>query len=132
MEDALRDFVRRRALDRCEYCLLGQREAELRHHVEHVVARKHGGSDEAENLALACHRCNLHKGPNLTGVDPVSGEIVRLFHPRHDRWAEHFQLAGTRIEGSTSIGRATVQVLGMNTARRLELREEIQRRKRTD
>lgn len=104
----------------------------MRHHVEHVVARKHGGSDEAENLALACHRCNLHKEPNLTGVDPLSGEIVLLFHPRYDRWEEHFKLAGTRIEGSTAMGRATVQVLGMNTARRLELREEIQRRKRTD
>jgi hypothetical protein len=29
-----------------------------------------GGSDDPDNLALACHHCNLHKGPNLAGVDP--------------------------------------------------------------
>lgn len=129
MDDALRDLVRRRAGDRCEYCLLEQRDAELRHHVEHIVARKHGGSNEADNLALACHRCNLHKGSNLSGVDRASEEVVRLFHPRKDRWDEHFKFAGARIEGLTAIGRATVQVLGMNTARRLELRSEIQSRK---
>jgi hypothetical protein len=70
------------------------------------------------NLALACHRCNLKKGTNLTGVDPVSGELVRLFHPRQDRWEEHFLVEGVRIEGRTPVGRATVRVLAMNDARR--------------
>ena len=63
--------------------------------------------------------------PNLTGVDPVSGELVPLFHPRRDRWAEHFQFRGVRIEGLTPVGRATVHVLAMNDARRLELRSEL-------
>lgn len=130
MDDALRELVRQRAGDRCEYCLLGQRDAELRHHIEHIVARKHDGLHEADNLALACHRCNLHKGSNLSGVDRMSGEVVRLFHPRTDRWDEHFKFTGAHIEGLTAIGRATVQVLGMNTARRLELRAEIQSRSR--
>jgi hypothetical protein len=55
-----------------------------------VVAKQHGGLDGTDNLALACHRCNLHKGPNLTGIDSVAREIVALFHPRRDRWADHF------------------------------------------
>ena len=126
MDQALRDFVRQRAADKCEYCLLEQRHSELRHHVEHVIARKHGGSDAPENLALACHRCNLHKGPNLAGVDPVTSEVARLFHPRVDPWDAHFRRAGGRIEGLTPTGRATVRVLGMNTARRVELRDEIE------
>jgi hypothetical protein len=74
---------------------------------------------------LACHRCNLRKGPNLTGVDPVNGEVVPLFHPRRDRWAEHFLLRGVRIQGPTPAGRATVHVLAINDARRVELRIEL-------
>jgi len=125
MEAATREFVRRRAADRCEYCRLSQEHSELTHHVEHIVAKQHRGSDAADNLALACHRCNLHKGPNLTGIDPLTGEVVPLFHPRRDRWAEHFVLRGVRIEGLTATGRATVHVLAMNDARRVDLRAEL-------
>ena len=125
MDARIRDFVRRRAGNRCEYCLLRQAHSELTHHIEHIVARQHGGRDDINNLALACHRCNLRKGPNLTGIDPLSGEAVALLHPRRDRWAEHFAFRGVRIVGITPTGRATVDVLGMNDARRLELRAEL-------
>ena len=127
MDDATRDLVRRRAQNRCEYCLLPQAHSPLTHHVEHIVAKQHGGGDEADNLALACHRCNLRKGPNLTGMDPLTGEIVHLFHPRRHRWIEHFVLQDLRIIGLTPIGRATVHVLAMNDSRRLELRSTIVR-----
>lgn len=125
MDAATRDVVRRRANNRCEYCLLQQEYCDLTHHVEHIVARQHGGLDNIENLALACQRCNLRKGPNLTGVDPETGGVVHLFHPRRDQWAEHFLFRGVKLEGRTPVGRATVQVLGMNDARRLELRSEL-------
>jgi len=125
MEAATRDFVRRRAYERCEYCGLRQEHSELKHHVEHITAKQHGGSDDAGNLALACHRCNLRKGPNLTGIDPETGQLVRLFHPRRDRWSDHFTGDGVRIKGVSAIGRATVFVLDLNDPRRLELRAEI-------
>jgi hypothetical protein len=125
MDAATRDFVRRRAASRCEYCLLRQEYCDLTHHVEHIVARQHGGSDDASNLALACHRCNLRKGPNLTAIDPVTREVVPLFHPRSNDWAEHFIVESERIIGITAVGRATVQLLAMNDARRLELRTQI-------
>jgi hypothetical protein len=125
MDAVARELVRGRAGNRCEYCLLRQEHSELTHHIEHVIPKKHGGSDDYNNLALACHRCNFHKGPNLTGIDPSSGEVVPLFHPRRDRWTEHFLPHGVRIEGLTAIGRATVQVLGMNNPRRIELRAEL-------
>ncbi|MGA2271016.1 MAG: HNH endonuclease [Bryobacteraceae bacterium] len=125
MDAATRDFVRRRAAGRCEYCLLRQEHCDLAHHVEHIVAKQHGGSDDASNLALACHRCNLRKGPNLTAIDPVTREVVPLFHPRSNDWAEHFIVEGERIIGTTAVGRATVQLLAMNDARRLELRAQI-------
>ena len=95
MNDRTRDLVRHRAGDRCEYCFLRQQDSELIHHIEHILARKHGGTDAAENLALACQRCNLRKGANLTGVDPVSGHVVALFHPRRDEWDRHFRWRDT-------------------------------------
>jgi len=114
-----------RARGRCEYCRSHQEHSELIHHVEHIVAKQHGGSDDPDNLALACHRCNIHKGPNLTGIDPTTQQVVSLFHPRRDRWSDHFVFKGVLIGGISAIGRATVRVLAMNDARRLEVRQEI-------
>lgn len=125
MDGAARNFVRQRAENRCEYCLLSQKHSELTHHIEHILAKQHGGSDDVDNLALACHRCNLRKGPNVTGIDPATGEIVALFHPRRDEWPRHFRFNGPHIEGVTPSGRATVRVLALNDARRLELRAEL-------
>jgi hypothetical protein len=96
--------------------------------VEHIVARQHGGGDDPENLALACFHCNVHKGPNLSGIDPDSGEVAQLFHPRRQSWRDHFALNGAEIVGLTPTGRATVNLLSMNTAARQELRGEAARR----
>jgi hypothetical protein len=127
MDAATRELVRQRAGFRCEYCRLHQSYSDLAHHVEHVVARQHGGSDDPDNLALACHRCNLHKGPNLSGVDPRSGSVVPLFQPRQERWSDHFGFDGEWIFGTTATGRATIHVLSMNDPRRRQLRNAILR-----
>jgi hypothetical protein len=123
-----RNLVRERARNRCEYCLLPQEHSELTHHIEHIIAKQHGGSDEPDNLALACHRCNLRKGPNVSGVDTETGQVVPLFHPRRDEWLSHFQLKGPYIEGITPSGRATARLLTLNDARRLEIRAELMTR----
>jgi hypothetical protein len=94
-------------------------------HVEHIRARKHGGADDVSNLALACHYCNLHKGPNLSGVDPTTGSIVELFHPRQQQWTDHFQYAAGLVVGQTPIGRATIAVLAMNRTDRVQLRRAL-------
>jgi 5-methylcytosine-specific restriction endonuclease McrA len=88
MDERLRRFVRERAFDHCEYCGLPQTaEPFFAFHIEHIVARQHGGSDEPENnLALACYHCNARKGPNLSALDPESGTLTRLSHPRQDPW----------------------------------------------
>jgi hypothetical protein len=126
MDDETRRFVRDRAGDRCEYCRISQRYFAQLFQIEHVIARCHGGTSSLENLALACRRCNLHKGPNLSGIDPATGEIVPLFNPRKQDWEQHFQCADDgMIEGLTSAGRTTVRVLSMNTDRRVELRRIV-------
>ncbi|MBE7499352.1 MAG: HNH endonuclease [Verrucomicrobiales bacterium] len=126
MDAALRAAVRQRAAFRCEYCQLPQEHAPFAtFHVEHVIPRKHAGQTRLANLALACDRCNLHKGANLTGVDPDSGAVTPLFHPRRHRWEDHFRRDEARIEGRTAIGRTTVEVLCFNAPRRLRLRARL-------
>jgi hypothetical protein len=126
MDAAARILVRERAGNRCEYCRLPQDALPLPpFHIEHIVARQHGGADDESNLALACHHCNLHKGPNLTGIDPETSAVVLLFHPRQAEWHDNFAFAGPMIVGLTPSGRATVRVLAMNDARRMELRLEL-------
>ena len=124
MKDAaVRELARSRAGNRCEYCGLGQDELPFStFQVEHIIPRKHGGSDDPSNLALACDRCNSSKGANLTGIDPVTGQITALFNPRSHSWDEHFSLSDTTIVGMTAEGRTTVRVLNMNEARRIRLR----------
>ncbi len=127
MDAALRTFVRQRAGDRCEYCRLPQEASLLAtFHIEHIVPRQHQGATEPQNLALACHHCNSHKGPSLTGIDPVTRSLVRLFDPRSQSWKDHFEFAGAEIIGRTPTGRATVHVMAMNLIDRLELRSEVQ------
>src|SRR3954462_7484574 len=114
MHARLRAIIRRRARFRCEYCLFPERFAELHFQIDHVTARQHGGPTRAENLALACLRCNSHKGPNLSGIDPQSGEIVRLFNPRRDIWCEHFRWNGAKRAALSDVGQATIAVLCIN------------------
>lgn len=126
MRAATRRWVRDRARDRCEYCRFHQSDEPFyRFHIEHIVPEVHGGTDDVENLALACHHCNQHKGTNLSGVDPASGRVVRLFDPRRQVWSRQFRFNGPIVAGRSQVGRATVAVLAMNARERIELRREL-------
>src|SRR5437660_11660450 len=115
--------VRERAHDVCEYCHLRQDDSPLAAlHVEHIVPRVHGETDELDNLALACIDCNLHKGTNLTGIDPQANKVTELFHPRRQSWDEHFELQGVYVVGKTATGRTTIRVLNMNSEDQIALR----------
>lgn len=128
IDPATRRLVRSRAEERCEYCRMGQEnEPFYRYQVEHIIPRQHGGTDDESNLALSCPNCNRHKGPNLTGIDPDTGSIVELFHPRKQEWTDHFEFQGPYVLGKTPNGRTTVRVLAMNGRWRVELRRSVLR-----
>jgi hypothetical protein len=114
----LRRQVIERAGNRCEYCLLQSGIAFFPHEVDHVIAEKHGGATDIENLAFACWRCNRHKGSDLTSFDPQTRELSPLFNPRTQVWAEHFTYQGQQIIGSTPEGRTTVNLLRLNSEER--------------
>ena len=126
MARSVRQLVRQRAGRRCEYCHLPDLDVSLPlFHVEHVIARKHGGADDPGNLCWSCHRCNLSKSSNLAGIDGTTGRLVRLFHPRRQLWKRHFRWRGATVVGITATGRATVAVLDMNNPQRVELRQHL-------
>jgi len=121
----LRRTVHARARGRCEYCLLHEDDTPFSHHYEHIIAVRHGGKTQSDNLALACLDCNLAKGTDLTAFDPVNNFITRLFNPRTDPWNEHFAFNGANITGITPIGRATVNFLRFNDPLRVIQRQAL-------
>jgi hypothetical protein len=122
MNEALKRLVWDRAESTCEYCRLPQWLDVLPFQIDHVIAEQHHGPTAAENLALSCLNDNLHKGPNIAGLDPDTGLLTRLFHPRQDNWEEHFAWVGPVLAGQTAIGRTTIDVLVMNAPERVEQR----------
>jgi hypothetical protein len=121
-----RSAVATRAGHRCEYCLIAEEDAGFRHEIDHIVSRKHGGLSGLDNLAFACVLCNRSKGSDIASIDPVAGRVTRLFHPRRDRWEDHFAIEGRFIRGFTEVGRATVSLLRLNHPDRLAERGTLQ------
>jgi hypothetical protein len=122
---ALRRRVRKRARGRCEYCLLHEEDAWEPHQPDHIVAVKHGGLTRDDNLAWTCALCNRSKGSDVASIDRETGRVVRLFHPRRDRWSRHFRLEGGRIVPRTSIGRVTEFLLRLNRPDRVRVRQTL-------
>lgn len=114
--------VELRAGRRCEYCRMHLSLQGATFHIEHVTPRSRGGASNLENFALACPACNLHKADRLELPDLAGGGHVPVFHPRNDRWVDHFKFRGYRVLGLTAVGRATVEALRMNDARRVRIR----------
>ena len=124
MDAALRSFVRKRAGRRCEYCRVHEDDDNfLVFHVEHIIAKQHGGLDDRDMLCWACAECNLAKGPNLAGL--FGGKLYPLFNPRKQNWHRHFYWELTTLVGKTKTGIVTVQVLNINDTARVMLRESL-------
>lgn len=124
---ALRRAVAKRARRSCEYCGAPERASPVAFHCEHVIPLQHAGRTELENLALACPACNFRKGTNLTALDPETGTLCILFHPRRDEWAGHFELRDNFIVAKTDSGRATARLLEFNAPHRVASRAIEQR-----
>lgn len=121
----LRNLTERRAGFRCEYCLIHQDDTPFRHPIDHIIALKHGGATIADNTALSCIECNRNKGSDLTAIDPLTNQIVRIFDPRTQNWHNHFYFDGATILGKTETGRATVVLLRLNDPMRVMERSAL-------
>ncbi len=117
--------VRVAAENRCGYCLTHQRYAMQVLEIEHIIPKATGGTDDEDNLWLACRLCNNAKGIQTHGYDPQTRRRVRLFNPRTQKWRRHFYWSddGTWVNGRTACGRATVTALNLNNEIALVVRQ---------
>jgi hypothetical protein len=122
---ALRRLVEERANRLCEYCLLPADFTFFPHEIDHVIAEKHGGETNADNLAFTCWRFNRHKGSDLGSFDPQTGAFSFLFHPRTQQWDKHFKFEELQIVGLTPEGRTTARLLQLNSDERLAERQRL-------
>jgi HNH endonuclease len=120
----IRLVVSNRADSLCEYCLIAEEDTFFGCHVDHIVSKKHRGTTTVDNLAYACAFCNRFKGSDIASVNET-GELVRFFNPRIDRWSDHFRLEEFRIQSLTDIGEVTARILRFNDNERLLEREEL-------
>jgi hypothetical protein len=121
---ALRERVAIQARHRCGYCLSAEAVVGMPMEMDHLIPESLGGLTEEDNLWLACSLCNDSKSDRIAARDPVTGQIVRLFDPRHQVWSEHFRWStdGDQIVGLTATGRATAVALNLNRAVLLQAR----------
>ena len=117
--------ISERANHRCEYCQAPELIFNFPFEVEHIIPLSRQGSNDNDNLALACRSCNLRKGNRVAGIIINSSNEVYFFHPRMDRWQEHFQIdtESGRITGITDTGKVTVEYLEMNSISQLTARQ---------
>jgi glutaredoxin len=123
--NSLRQLVAERANSRCEYCQFPQSAAMLAFEMEHIIAEKHGGKTEEQNLALACPYCNRAKGTDLGSIDLKTGALTPFYNPRLQIWEEHFVMRGAEITPLTAEGRVTAAILQFNDPHRIQERERL-------
>lgn len=123
--ETVRRAVIARAQGCCEYC--GKPQISFfAHEVDHVIAQKHGGKTTLDNLAFACFECNRYKGSDVASFDPQTGQLVALFNPRTQLWAEHFRYDNGVIISLTAEGRTTAMLLHFNDSTRIQQRIALQ------
>ena len=127
-----RRVVTERALECCEYCLSQLRFSMQSFSIEHILPIDKGGNSELENLALSCQGCNNYKYNKTEGFDPGSRKNVPLYHPRKQKWNDHFVWNEdcTQIIGITPTGRATVNLLNLNREGVVNLRQILYKAKK--
>jgi hypothetical protein len=113
---ALRIKVSAQARYRCGYCLTQEAVVGTPMEFDHLIPEALGGRTEEGNLWLACSLCNDAKSCRVAALDPISGEIIRLYNPRDQVWSDHFRWSESSdyILGTSPTGRATVLALNLN------------------
>ena len=124
--DHIKIKVRQTARFRCGYCLLQQQYSPIIFQFDHYNPVSKGGTNDENNLWLACGNCNNAKSDNTECLDSVTETIVPIFNPRTNNWNEHFEWSedGAIIIGKTPIGRGTVELLKLNNERIVAVRRE--------
>mgnify|MGYP002078258898 CR=1 FL=1 len=122
-----KEFVRKRANGCCEYCKFPFDYSHGAFHLDHVIPPAKGGSEDLDNFAFACDRCNAKKWTRTEWMDPETGNSIPLFHPRKDEWSAHFSWSDdfSEVLGQTPSGRATIALLELNREGLVNVRKAL-------
>jgi hypothetical protein len=117
-------FVAQRGQFCCEYCMSQAKYSPDYFSIEHIIPQIKNGTDAVTNLAYACLACNNHKYVHVEALDPITGLLIPLYHPRLDNWEAHFCWSDdySILTGITPKGRATVDKLKLNRSSLINLR----------
>ncbi len=120
------EAVAKRANFICEYCHAPESAFNFPFEIDHFIPLSKNGTDDLNNLVLACRACNAYKAFHNIGLHDKK-EDIRLFNPRQDIWNKHFRvnLDTLGIEGLTKIGSGTINRLKMNSVRQIKIETNL-------
>lgn len=121
----LQRLIRNRANNCCEYCRLYEDDSFFSHEIDHIISKKHRGTDDEDNLCLSCFNCNRFKGSDIGSIDVETDKFAYLFNPRTMLWDDHFELDNGSITPLTPIGRVSAFLLRFNSENRIDKRKEL-------
>ena len=105
----------------CAYCTMSEAEARaIRFTIDHYEPRNARPDliDDYDNLMYSCDECNDRKGDRCPPSE-ARAQGHRFFRPDQDRYQDHFQIKGVRLEAQSNPGTYSLEALDLN---RLSLR----------
>jgi len=121
--DSIKELVRARARQSCEYCHLPSDASYVNFHIDHIIPLKHDGSSDMDNLAYCCRLGNQYKGYSISAFIPGTRQLISLFDPRNESWKDHFAVNSSGfLMPKSATGEATIRVLKMNISDRVQER----------
>lgn len=127
ISSATKKIVFERAKGLCEYCQCPSDFSTEPFSIEHIIPKSKNGTDNPDNLALACIGCNIYKSDKTAFLDTITQELFPLYNPRVHTWDEHFiwDESITSMIGKTAIGRVTINAIKLNRRQLKNLRRAL-------
>jgi len=120
MDEQRQEQARERYAYCCGYCGVHEADVGATLTVDHHRPRRHGGTDDDENIVYCCPRCNEHKGAYW---HEVHAPRIRLLHPLDDNLTVHLLEQQTgQLVGQTPEGVFYIQRLRLNRPQLIEHR----------
>ena len=122
----MREFIRRLADYRCEYCGVSEIDTGSELTIDHFRPTIHGGTDEPANLLYSCAKCNQYKADFWPNAEDIAAGR-QLIHPRQEELAAHLvQAAGGTLRGLTSRGQFHIERIRLNRPQLVAYRQRKQ------
>lgn len=109
----------------CAYCTISESEAQgFRFTIDHYEPQNSRPDlkDTYSNLMWSCDTCNQRKS-DRTPPQAARDAGVRFFRPDHDRYSDHFERSGLRLNPLSKAADFTIDALDLNRSALRRLRK---------